>query len=82
MLGKDTKYGLCVIIRNTSAGVSYGHSGFFPGYITDMMYFPDKKIALAVQVNTSAPGSFGGKNPGRFLAEAAEIVGGKAAAQP
>jgi len=82
MLGKDTKYGLCVIIRNTTAGISYGHSGFFPGYMTDMMYFPDKKIALAVQVNTSAPGSFGGKGPGRFLAEAAEIVGASGAGQP
>lgn len=79
MLGKDTKYGLCVIIRNTTAGVSYGHSGFFPGYNTDMMYFPDKKIAVAVQVNTSAPGVFSGKPPGRFLAEAAAVINGTAA---
>lgn len=75
MLGKDTKYGLCVIIRQTTAGTSYGHSGFFPGYVTDMMYFPDKKIAVAVQVNTSAPGTLGGKPLGRFLAEVAELVG-------
>ena len=74
MLGKDTKYGLCVIIRNTTAGVSYGHSGFFPGYVTDMMYFPDQKIAVAVQVNTSAPGVFGGKSPGRFVTEVAELI--------
>jgi D-alanyl-D-alanine carboxypeptidase len=74
MLGRDTKYGLCVIIRNTPAGVSYGHSGFFPGYNTDMMYFPDQKIAVAVQINTSAPGSFGGKPPGRFLAEIADLI--------
>jgi D-alanyl-D-alanine carboxypeptidase len=74
MLGRDTKYGLCVIIRNTPAGISYGHSGFFPGYMTDMMYFPDMKIAVAVQVNTSAPGSFGGKPLGRVLAEAAQLV--------
>ena len=77
MLGRDTKYGLCVIIRNTPAGVSYGHSGFFPGYVTDMMYFPDKKIALAVQVNTSAPGVFGGMPPGRLLAEAAQLIESK-----
>ena len=32
---------------------TYGHSGFFPGYMTDMMYWPDAKIAVAVQVNTS-----------------------------
>ncbi|MFL6466737.1 MAG: serine hydrolase domain-containing protein [Pyrinomonadaceae bacterium] len=75
MLGKDTKYGLCVIIRGTPAGVSYGHSGFFPGYMTDMMYFPEKKIAVAVQVNTSAPNSFGGKSPGRLLAEVAQLIG-------
>lgn len=74
MLGRDTKYGLGVIIRQTSAGVSYGHSGFFPGYVTDMMYFPEQKIAVAVQVNTSAPQSFGGKGPARLLAEVAEII--------
>jgi D-alanyl-D-alanine carboxypeptidase len=74
MLGRDTKYGLCVIIRNTPAGVSYGHSGFFPGYVTDMEYFPDQKIAIAVQVNTSVPGVFGGKSTGRFVAEIAELI--------
>ena len=74
MLGRETKYGLGVIIRQTPAGTSYGHSGFFPGYVTDMMYFPEQKIALAVQVNTSAPQSFGGKGPARLLAELAEIV--------
>ncbi len=73
-LGPNVKYGLGVIIRPTAAGTTYGHSGFFPGYITDMMYFPDQKIALAVQVNTSAPGVFGGKPPSRLLAEIAEIV--------
>ena len=76
MLGRDTKYGLATIIRNTPAGISYGHSGFFPGYVTDMMYFPDKKIAVAVQVNTSAQGVFGGKPPARFLAEVAQTIAG------
>lgn len=74
MLGRETKYGLGVIIRQTPAGVSYGHSGFFPGYMTDMMYFPDQKIAVAVQVNTSAPGSLGGKPLGRVLAEVMELI--------
>jgi len=73
MLGKDAKYGLCVIIRNTAAGTSYGHSGFFPGYLTDMMYFPEGKFAVAVQVNTSV-GRDLGKSPGRVLAEAAQII--------
>lgn len=73
-LGPNVKYGLCVIIRPTQAGTTYGHSGFFPGYVTDMMYFPDKKIAVAVQVNTSVPGVFGGKSPGRLMVEISELL--------
>ena len=73
MLGKETKYGLGVIIRQTRLGVTYGHSGFFPGYMTDMMYFPDKKISVAVQVNSSVPQNLG-KSLGRVLVETAETV--------
>jgi D-alanyl-D-alanine carboxypeptidase len=73
MLGKETKYGLGVIIRKTQAGTSYGHSGFFPGYFTDMMYFPDRKIAIAVQVNTSV-GKDLGKPLGRVLVEMAGLI--------
>ena len=73
MLGKTTKYGLGVIIRQTPAGTSYGHSGFFPGYMTDMMYFPDKRIAVAVQVNTSVPRDLG-KPLGAVLADIAAIA--------
>ncbi|MBP7375152.1 MAG: beta-lactamase family protein [Pyrinomonadaceae bacterium] len=73
MLGRETRYGLCVIIRKTPAGTSYGHSGFFPGYMTDMMYFPEQRIAIAVQVNTSVPQDLG-KPLGRVLADLAQIV--------
>jgi len=76
MLGKETKYGLGVIIRPTRAGLTYGHSGFFPGYMTDMMYFPEYKIAVAVQVNSSVPQNLG-KPLGRVLVETAETVLGK-----
>ena len=78
-LGRDVKYGLGVIIRPTAGGLTYGHSGFFPGYMTDMMYFPEQKIAVAVQVNTSVPQDLG-KPLGRVLVETAEIV--KAAIAP
>jgi D-alanyl-D-alanine carboxypeptidase len=75
MLGREAKYGLGVIIRKTASGAAtYGHSGFFPGYMTDMMYFPDKKIAVAVQVNTSV-GRDLGKPLSRLLVEAAELIG-------
>jgi D-alanyl-D-alanine carboxypeptidase len=73
MLGKEAKYGLGVIIRPTTLGTTYGHSGFFPGYLTEMIYFPEHRVALAVQVNSSAPRVVG-KPLSRFLVEAAEIV--------
>jgi D-alanyl-D-alanine carboxypeptidase len=72
-LGRETKYGLGVIIRQTSAGTSYGHSGFFPGYMTDMMYFPEQKVAIAVQVNTSVPRNLG-KPLARVLVEMMEVI--------
>lgn len=75
-LGEGAKYGLGVIIRNTKAGISYGHSGFFPGYMTDVMYFPDTKITVAVQVNTSVTGNL--KMPNAvFLSELAILVNAK-----
>ncbi len=73
MLGRENKYGLGVIIRQTSAGKSYGHSGFFPGYMTDMMYFPEYKVAVAVQVNTSVGRSLG-RPISRVLVEVMDVI--------
>jgi D-alanyl-D-alanine carboxypeptidase len=75
-LGPEAKYGLGVIIRPTQFGMSYGHSGFFPGYITEMMYFPDHKVAIAVQVNTSVPRATG-KALTRFISDFMEIIVGE-----
>ena len=58
-LGPETKYGLGVIIRPSPLGITYGHSGFMPGYQTELLYFPDLKLSIAVQVNSSAPRSTG-----------------------
>jgi D-alanyl-D-alanine carboxypeptidase len=72
-LGPETKYGLGVIIRPTAHGTTYGHSGFMPGYQTEVMYFPELKTAIAVQVNSSAPRSTG--RPLRtFVTEFATVV--------
>jgi D-alanyl-D-alanine carboxypeptidase len=77
-LGPETKYGLGVIIRPTALGITYGHSGFMPGYQTEVMYFPELKSAIAVQVNSSAPRSTG--RPLRsFVTELAAIVKSAAA---
>lgn len=52
-LGKDAKYGLGVIIRPSAFGTTYGHSGFFPGYLTEMVYFPDYGVCVVLQTNSS-----------------------------
>jgi D-alanyl-D-alanine carboxypeptidase len=58
-LGPESKYGLGVIIRPSPLGITYGHSGFMPGYQTELVYFPQLKTSIAVQVNSSAPRSTG-----------------------
>lgn len=52
-LGPNSKYGLGVIIRQTPMGVAYGHSGFFPGYLTELIYFPEHNVCMALQTNSS-----------------------------
>lgn len=72
-LGPNVKYGLGVIVRQTALGPAYGHSGFFPGYLTEMMYFPETRVAVAVQVNTSVPRALG-KPLTQFVFDLAQIV--------
>jgi len=47
------KWGLGVHIKETPNGLVYGHSGFMPGYVTNMMYFSKDKFAICYQLNTS-----------------------------
>lgn len=72
-LGPESKYGLGVIIRPSTAGLTYGHSGFMPGYQTELLYFPEMKVSIAVQVNSSAPRSTG-KALRAFAIDFANIV--------
>ena len=58
-LGPEAKYGLGVIIRPSPFGITYGHSGFMPGYQTELVYFPELKTSMAVQINSSARGATG-----------------------
>jgi len=58
-LGRGMRYGLGCEIWSTEHGECLGHSGFFPGYMTEMRYWPEKHAAVAVQVNTSQPRTLG-----------------------
>jgi len=55
MLGPTARYGLGVIVRETPLGVTWGHSGYFPGYLTEVRYYPRQRVAIALQLNQNAP---------------------------
>jgi D-alanyl-D-alanine carboxypeptidase len=71
--GRGARYGLGVIILDTPIGRSLGHSGFFPGYLTAMRYYPDHRFAIALPINTSAGRPFP-RGLGAALQEMAELV--------
>jgi len=55
MLGAGTSYGLGMILRDsTAAGAVRGHSGFFPGYLTELRHYPASKVTVVLMVNASA----------------------------
>ena len=53
-VGKDALHGLGVEIVQTPLGIAYGHGGFFPGYLSLVLWYPEVGISLAIQVNSSA----------------------------
>lgn len=74
--GADSKYGLAVQIRPSNWGTSYGHEGWYPGYLSAMEYFPDQKVAIAVQFNTDI-GQKLKRGPRGYLFEVAKILLGE-----
>lgn len=74
-LGPETKYGLGVIVRpSTPVGLTWGHSGFFPGYQTELLHVVDSGVTLAIQINSSAPRVTGGKPLLRVLYDIAAML--------
>jgi len=74
--GVGNKYGLAVQIRQSEWGVSYGHGGWFPGYLSEMEYFPQHRIAVAVQFNTD-DGRALKKGQRAYIADAMRIIIGE-----
>ncbi|HET9423727.1 MAG TPA: serine hydrolase domain-containing protein [Gemmatimonadaceae bacterium] len=54
-LGRNVTYGLGVMNRPTPFGEAPGHSGFFPGYATEVLFYPALKAAVAIQANITDP---------------------------
>ena len=72
-LGRDAKYGLGVIITPTDLGEARGHSGFFPGYLTEVRYYVDQEFAVSIIFNTSVQQAIG-RNPATLLHDLARTV--------
>jgi D-alanyl-D-alanine carboxypeptidase len=52
-ISDSASYGLgCIIWKPGTAEVSYGHTGFFPGFRSIVRYYPQHKLAVAFQTNT------------------------------
>jgi D-alanyl-D-alanine carboxypeptidase len=60
-LPDEAGYGFAAFIWNENNQLSYGHTGFFPGYVTIMEYVPDIELSIAMQWNTD------NKNPEKSL---------------
>jgi D-alanyl-D-alanine carboxypeptidase len=78
--GGAYSYGLGVMVRPpaTSAGmtsVTWGHSGYFPGYMTELMHVVDTGMTLAIQVNSSAPRTPGSASLARVLYDLSALAG-------
>lgn len=53
LLGPASGYGLTLIRWETPLGAAWGHSGYFPGYLTDVRWFEQSGTCVAVMLNTS-----------------------------
>jgi len=51
MLDDSLAYGMGSFIYKTKFGKALGHTGFVPGFVSIFAYYPDKKIAVALQIN-------------------------------
>lgn len=54
-LGPNVRYGLGVMMHAGPHGEMVGHSGFFPGYATELRFYQPLKVAVAIQANVTDP---------------------------
>jgi D-alanyl-D-alanine carboxypeptidase len=72
--GPGDRYGLGVQIRQTEFGETYGHGGWFPGYLSEVEYFPKYRVAIAAQINTDGVAHAAGKTHSYVVAIAKEVL--------
>ncbi|HMS54559.1 MAG TPA: serine hydrolase domain-containing protein [Fimbriimonadaceae bacterium] len=50
--GQGDEYGLGLMKETLTSGVGFGHEGWFPGYLSQMITFPEHRMSVAIQINT------------------------------
>lgn len=56
-LGNKTAYGMGSFIFQTTVGEAWGHTGFMPGFNSIFAWFPEYKVAVAIQSNCDFAGN-------------------------
>ena len=73
--GEIDLYGLGVEIGEGRWGKVLGHDGTFPGYASAMQYFPQYRVAVAIQFNTDREKQL--PNPNGCIDEVMKIIAGE-----
>lgn len=68
-------YGLGCFLGTSAHGPAYGHSGVMPGYLSYALYYPDLRVAVAVQFPTDDGSKVG--NMRRLCDDLAALAKGK-----
>ncbi len=71
--GRGHEYGYGLMVRPSEIGLSYGHGGWYPGYITDVQHFVDSGITVCIQANTDDGRAFV-RNYQQFCVELAKAA--------
>ena len=49
--GAETEWGLGLFQHDSSLGIYWGHDGALAGYLSALLYFPDKEITIVLLIN-------------------------------
>ncbi len=71
--GPNDSYGLGVIIWRSPIGRALGHTGMFPGYVSQVFHFEELNVTVAMQTNTLDSAKLKGLR--QVLIDAAKVMG-------
>jgi len=70
-LANHEGYGLGTFVFNKKEDIWFGHSGFFPGYLSHVEYSLKRKYAISIQINTD---DIEFKNLQQYILQLEEII--------